>query len=68
MRKVMFALAAGAFITAGVSVSANAGGGAHNRCGSTWELCAQRGKASPVTARQTQQYQPPICDRKKGCR
>jgi len=51
-----------------ISVSANAGGGAHNRCGSTWEQCAQRGKASPVIARQTQQYQPPVCDRKKGCR
>jgi hypothetical protein len=53
-----------------VTESANAGGGAHNRCGSTWELCAQRGKASPVAVQQpTQRYQHQNCNPKKGgCR
>jgi hypothetical protein len=56
MKTVIVALVASAAILA-VSVSANAGGGAHNRCGSTWETCAARGKASPVAAQQpAQQY------------
>jgi hypothetical protein len=56
MKTVIVALVASTAILA-VSVSANAGGGAHNRCGSTWETCAARGKASPVAAQQpAQQY------------
>ena len=56
MKTVIVALVASTAILA-VSVSANAGGGAHNRCGSTWETCAARGKASPVAGQQpAQQY------------
>jgi len=63
MKTVIVALVASTAILA-ASVSANAGGGAHNRCGSTWEACAARGKASPVAAQQpAQQYQQ---QKKKG--
>ena len=57
IKTVIVALVASMAIFA-LSVSANAGGGAHNRCGSTWETCAARGKASPVAVQQpAQQYQ-----------
>jgi hypothetical protein len=57
MKTFIVALVASTAILA-VSVSAHAGGGAHNRCGSTWETCAARGKASPVAVQQpAQQYQ-----------
>ena len=70
MKTVIVALVAS---TATLAVSVSAGGGAHNRCGSTWETCAQRGKASPVAVQRpqqpTQQYQQQNCDPKKGgCR
>ena len=66
MKTVIVGLVASTAILA-VSVSANPGGGAHNRCGSTWEACAERGKASPVAAQQpAQQYQQQKSNPKKG--
>jgi hypothetical protein len=41
VRKVMFALAVGTFAALVSSGSADA---ARIRCGSTWEICAQRGR------------------------
>jgi len=41
MRKVMFALAVGIFAAL---ISSNSADAATVRCGSTWEICAQRGR------------------------
>jgi hypothetical protein len=38
------------------------------RCGSSWELCAQRGKGPGARFQQQVQPQQPRCTVKKGCR
>ena len=63
MRKVMFALAivAGAFAVLAISDSADA---VTPKCGSTWEICAQRGRGpgypkpprQPGSGQQQQHY------------
>jgi hypothetical protein len=66
MFRLFFAIAGIAAISMAFVTPVNAH---RNYCGSSWEICAARGKRSPVAVQPPiQPYSRPVCTVKKGCR